>query len=314
MRSYGAGLLIGVVMALLAGGGLLLAESLLDDNGDDDQRTAAATSTATASPTPTATVTATPAATPSPTPTPYVIDAAAELAAAKPEIEAALAGIPGEWGLAVIDLPSGAELGLNENQPFYPASAGKIVLAVAVLRQVEQGIREFQPIRDRFEQMILISSDEAADDMDAFVNENETLQVLRDAGASEISSFPGWRRGFVTARDLALVWKGLVEGRLLTRQNTDYLVELTSRYEMEEVFETFPARLGRQGYLYGQKAGYNIQSFPYTFVGAGYTISLDLRYGFVAAFILHTEQPVADSREQRTSVYPIIARHLLPPE
>lgn len=312
MRTYVGGLLLGLVLAMLAGGGLLLAESLLSD--DEEAQTAAATATSTPSPTPTASATPTATPTPTPTPTPYVVDAAAELAAAKPELEAALAGLPGEWGLAVFDLPSGAELGLNENQPFYPASAGKIVIAIAVLRQVQEGIREFQPLQDAFEQMMVVSSDERADDLDALVNENETLAVLRDAGASDISSFPGWRRGFVTARDLALVWKGLVEGNLLDAERTAYLVELTSRFEMEEIFETFPARFGRGGYLYGQKAGYNIQSFPYTFVGAGYTVSMDLRYGFVAAFILHTEQTVVNSREQRTRVYPIITAHLLPPE
>ncbi|MPZ22163.1 MAG: hypothetical protein GEU28_01150 [Dehalococcoidia bacterium] len=313
MSRYLRGLLAFLATALLTTAAVVVGWQLTGD--DDDPEGLIETITATPGPfTPTATSTPSPTATPSPTPTPVVIDAESALAAARSEIEAALAGIPGEFGLAVIDLPSGAEMGINQGQPFYPASAGKIIVAIAVLRQVQAGLIEFEPFQDRFEQMILVSSDEAADEMDLLVSETETRQVLQDAGASEVSSFPSWRQGFVAARDLALVWKGLVEGGLLDGERTQYLVGLTSRYEMDPTFETFPVRLGRDGYLYGQKAGYNIQSFPHTFVGAGYTVAVDLRYGFVAAFILHTEQSVVDSHEQRTTVYPIIARHLLPPD
>jgi hypothetical protein len=91
-----------------------------------------------------------------------------------------------------------------------------------------------------------------------------------------------------------------------------YLLDLAARVELQPEFETFPARF-RDGYLYGQKAGYNIQSFPHTFVGAGYALSSDLRYGFVAVLILRTDESAEDTRAQRTSVHPILAEHLLPP-
>ncbi|MEX2236296.1 MAG: serine hydrolase [Dehalococcoidia bacterium] len=312
MRSYVVGLGGGLAVALVVAAGLAVGLNYIDDSGTAPVvQSERATATAIA---PDPTATPTPAATPTPTPTLYVVDAAAELALARPEIEAALAGFDGDWGFHVIELASGAELGINESQNFYPASSGKIILAIAVLRQVEQGIREFQPIQDRYEQMMLISSDEAADDMDALVNENETLQVFRDSGASEASAFPGWRSGWVTPRDLALVWKALVDGMLLNEENTAYLLDLTGRYEMDPIFQTFPVRLNREGYLYGQKAGYNIQNFPHTFVGAGYTLSADFRYGFVAVLILRTDRTAGDTHDQRTRVYPILASHLLPPE
>ncbi|HEX5938819.1 MAG TPA: hypothetical protein VFZ12_00490, partial [Dehalococcoidia bacterium] len=88
---------------------------------------------------------------------------------------------------------------------------------------------------------------------------------------------------------------------------------LTSRVQLEPEFETFPARF-RDGYLYGQKAGYNIQSFPHTFVGAGYTLASNLAHGFVAVLILRTDESAEDTREQRTAVHRILANHLLPPE
>jgi hypothetical protein len=302
--SYARGLLAGLAVALLAGAAVVVGFELLDDGGSG--RTAGVAATATPSPT------ATFAATPAPTATPFAIDAQAALARARPQVEAALAGFPGEWGFHVIDLPSGSEMGINNEQNFYPASAGKIVIAIAVLRQVEQGIHDFEPIRDRFEQMILVSSDEAADELDELVNESETRQVFTDAGASANASFPGWRQGFVSARDLALVWKALVQGQLLGSDMAGYLLDLAARVELQPEFETFPARF-RDGYLYGQKAGYNIQSFPHTFVGAGYALSSDLRYGFVAVLILRTDESAEDTRAQRTSVHPILAEHLLPP-
>ncbi|HEX5939594.1 MAG TPA: serine hydrolase, partial [Dehalococcoidia bacterium] len=209
---YARGLFAGLAVALLVGASIVLGFELLD--GSDSKRTAGVAATATPDPSPTPTPTA--MSTPLPTPTPFSVNAAAELPAARPEIEAALAGFPGDWGFHVIDLPSGEEMGINNEQNFYPASAGKIVIAIAVLRQVEQGIRDLDPIRDRFEQMILVSSDEAADELDELVNESETLQVLIDAGASPNASFPGWRQGFVSARDLAFVWRALVEGQLLS--------------------------------------------------------------------------------------------------
>lgn len=304
---YARGLLAGLAIALLAGALVVLGFELLDEGGGAE-RTAGVAATATPSPSPTATALATPA----PTPTPFVVDASSALAEARPQVEAALDGFPGDWGFHVIDLPSGSEMGLNNEQNFYPASAGKIVVAIAVLRQVDQGIRDFDPIRDRFEQMILISSDEAADELDALVNESETQQVLIDAGASANASFPGWRQGFVSARDLALVWRALVQGELLSSDMAGYLLDLTARVELAPEFETFPARF-RAGYLYGQKAGYNIQSFPHTFVGAGYALSADLRYGFVAVLILRTDATAEETRAQRTLVHPILVDHLLPP-
>jgi Beta-lactamase enzyme family len=305
--SYVRVLLAALAAGILIGASILLGFELFEDG--DTERTAGVAATATPSPTPVPTATSTPL----PTPTPFAVDAAAELAAARPEIEDALTGFPGDWGFHVIDLPSGAEMGINNEQNFYPASAGKIVVAIAVLRQVEQGIRDLDQIRDRFEQMILISSDEAADELDELVNESETRQVLTDSGASESASFPGWRQGFVNARDLALVWRALVQGQLLSSDMAGYLLDLTSQVQMDPEFETFPARF-RQGYLYSQKAGYNIQSFPHTFVGAGYALSSDLAYGFVAVLILRTEESALDTHEQRTAVFPIIVSHLLPPE
>ena len=304
---YARGLLAGLAVAILIGASLLLGFELLEDG--DAQRTAgvAATATPTAQATPPATQT------PIATPTAFIVDAAAALTAARPEIDAALSGFPGEWGFHVIDLPSGAEMGINSDQNFYPASAGKIVVAIAVLRQVEDGIRDLDVIRDRFEQMILISSDEAADELDELVNESETGQVLTDAGASEKASFPGWRQGFVSARDLALVWRALVQGELLSSDMAGYLLDLTARVQLEPEFETFPARF-EAGYLYGQKAGYNIQSFPHTFVGAGYTLAADLAHGFVAVVILRTDESAEETREQRAAVYPILVDHLLPPQ
>jgi hypothetical protein len=304
---YARGLLAGLAVALLAGASLVLGFGLLDDSSNDRTASVEASATVTASPTATA------SPTPAPTPTPFVLDPTAELAAAQPEIEAALAGFPGEWGFHVIDLPSGAEMGINNSQNFYPASAGKIVVAIAVLRQVDQGIRDLDEVRDRFEQMILVSSDEAADELDGLVNESETQQVLTDAGVSPSASFPGWRQGFLSARDLALVWRALVQGELLSSDSAGYLLDLTARVNLESPFETFPARF-RDGYLYGQKAGYNIQSFPHTFVGAGYTLSSDLRYGFVAVIILRTEASAEDTRQQRMLVHPILVGHLLPPD
>jgi Beta-lactamase enzyme family len=198
MRYIVALLAAAVGVILLAGGALLAAQLLEDDPGDPNElRIAQSTVTPTPSPTPTAS--------PTQSPTPLTIDAAAGLAVARSEIESALVGIEGTWTLAVIDLPSGSELLFNEAQRLYPASAGKIVVAIAVLRKVELGEIDLVPIQDRFEQMLIISSDEAADDMDALVSEDDTQQVFRDAGASQSASFPGWRQGFVTARDLALV-------------------------------------------------------------------------------------------------------------
>lgn len=222
-------------------------------------------------------------------------------------------GFPGVWAFAAIDLDTGAVMTIHEDLVIYPASSGKIVVAIAVLRAVQRGEVSLPSIEADFEEMMIRSDDAATDRLNGLVSQAETNAVLTDSGVSAASQFrDSWRRATFTAPDLARVWAALLRGELLDEERITYLLEISGRVELPENFATFPPRFERPGYQYGQKPGYYITGDRDVYAAGGFVRPLDgSGQGFVAAFISRLPSGVEGGREQRQAVFPILVRYLL---
>lgn len=211
-----------------------------------------------------------------------------------------MAGYPGGWGVALVDLDCGIELAVRPEHFQYTASAGKIVPVIAALRAVDAsrvslprpwtsgpfacgvtrdpGVKPGDPIElEEIETALFLvmrhSCDQEADLINSMVTRQQIAEVLRIAGVSQRTRFEhSWRFGGMTALDFARVWAALLAGRLLGESLTTYLLDLASRAEIPAGLDTFPAAPDIAGHQFGQKAGYCIVCPPYTLIalGAGY--------------------------------------------
>ncbi len=268
--------------------------------------------TATASPSPTDT--------PTPEPTPVrpsceqgVEERRQHYEEAKAEIEQAMAGYNGTWALGVIDLDCDLEFTINPEYVQYTASAGKIVPVIAALRRVQAGDLEFQEIEGHLDEILHHSNDYDADAVNEMVTPAQIQEVLSLAGVSDLTDFEqSWRYAFMPAIDLARVWEALMRGDLLNRKWTAYLLRLAAEVDLPPEYATFPGRLEREGYEYGQKAGYYVSDgIPYFMLGAGYLRPKDgSSRGFAMIFMMKTMNPDLFD-PQRRSVFPILEKYLL---
>ena len=266
--------------------------------------TASATTTPTAAPTPTAT--------PSPTPDPRPARCAgldergAVLAGA---VEEAMDGYTGGWGLALIDLDCDDAILVNRDHSQYPASAGKIVIAITALRAVQDGLLEFEgEVQLDVETVLSRSLDAHSDRLNDKVTSEQIAAVLQRAGTSEASKLEhSWRYAHFTPLDLARVWVSLVRGEQLDEELTAYLLDLATRPELGDGFWPFPPDFGVEGYVYGQKAGYWTSETPIGYrVSAGYARPEDgSSEGYVFAFLIRAEWQDLRGYWQRP-VFPLV--------
>ncbi len=280
--------------------------------------TATASQTATAQPAPaTATATATGTATATTTPDGAVVgdsrparcstvaERGADLIRA---VEEAMEGYEGTWGLALVDLDCNSPIVIRPEYRQYPASAGKIVVIIAALRAVQEGVVAFAAIEPHVELVMHHSLDVDTDVVASFVTPAQVSAVLEAAGVSAASSLEyEWRQAVFTPHDLALVWASLLRGEQLDEGWTSYLLGLASEAIFPDGYETFPAAFDIPGYQYGQKAGYwvSVEQLD-DLVAAGYVRPEDASSeGFAFAFLLET--PLDDLFDpQRRLVFPLV--------
>ena len=223
-------------------------------------------------------------------------------------VEEAMEGYEGTWGLALVDLDRNSPIVIRPEYRQYPASAGKIVVIIAALRAVQEGVVEFATIEPHVELVMHHSLDVDTDVVASFVTPAQVSAVLEAAGVSEASSLEyEWRQALFTPHDLALVWASLLRGEQLDEGWTTYLLGLASEAIFPDGYETFPAAFGVPGYQYGQKAGYwvSVEQLD-DLVAAGYVRPEDASSeGFAFAFLLET--PLDDLFDpQRRLVFPLI--------
>ena len=298
---------------LLAGLLLVCVVAACTDTQESPDRVATATPTATPtltatpspsptptpSPTPSPTFTPTPTAaptpTPPPTPTPDPRLARCERledrgAALREDVEEAMSGYVGGWGLALIDLDCDETILVNPEHSQYPASAGKIVIVITALRAVQDGELAFEgEVQGDIEIILSKSLDAHSDRLNGKVTTEQIAAVLERAGVSEASEYEhSWRYAHLSPHDLARIWVSLVRGEQLDEERTAYLLDLATRPELGPAFWPFPPEWGVEGYVYGQKAGYWTSPTPIGYrVSAGYARPADASSeGYVFAFLI----------------------------
>ena len=184
-----------------------------------------------------------------------------------------MAGYTGGWGLALIDLDCDTAILVNPDHSQYPASAGKIVIAITALRAVQDGELAFAgEVQEDIEVILSKSLDAHSDRLNDKVTTEQIAAVLERAGTSEASEFEhSWRYAHLTPLDLARAWVSLARGEQLNEELTAYLLDLATRPELGDAFWPFPPDFGVEGYVYGQKAGYWTSEVPVGYrVSAGY--------------------------------------------
>ena len=160
--------------------------------------------------------------------------------------------------MALIDLDCDEAILVNPDHSQYPASAGKIVIAITALRAVQDALLEFEgEVQEDIEVILSKSLDANSDRLNDKVTTEQIAAVLERAGTSEASELEhSWRYAHLTPLDLARVWVSLVRGEQLNEELTAYLLDLATRPELGDAFWPFPRDFGVEGYVYGQKAGY----------------------------------------------------------
>ncbi len=226
------------------------------------------------------------------------------------DVDAAMEGYNGAWGFALIDVECDALAESPTDYAQYPASAGKIVTFIAVLREVERKNFDYPEIEDHLELAVLISSDIAANHLTTLITPANIAEVTGLAGLSARSTFVhDWRLAWLAPADLARVWAALLRGELLSPEHTDLLLGLTQQadFPIGAGYDTFPEELGVDGYDYGQKAGYWVSTEePDNLVGAGFIrLSNDPESAFAVVLMVETEMDDV-FEPQRRKVFPLL--------
>lgn len=224
------------------------------------------------------------------------------------DVDAAMDGYPGTWGFALIDVDCQAAASFPPSYVQYPASAGKIVPVVAVLRAVARGDIESEAVTSDIELVLTISSDESADYLAGLVSEEEVADVLALAGVSNLTSFiHDWEGASMAPVDLAAIWAALLRGDLLPPEWQAYVLDLAGQAVIPEGYETFPLDPGIDGFAYGQKAGFWVSDEePDVLVGAGFLRPLDNRSTGFAMVLMVTTEYGDEGESRRQDVFPIL--------
>lgn len=281
--------------------------------GDDDEPVR------TLAPLPTLAPTATPTAVPTTEPTPLDEaavceqreDANASLAAA---VEAAMTDYPGTWGFALYDLECETMITANPDYLQYPASASKIIPAIAVLRAVENGVTSLAEVEPYLDQVMTWSSDFHADLLETYLTPEDLSAILTDSGTSEAAYVrETWHYTYMTTSDMALIWAALVRGELLSPELTELLMAKATLAEVPPEYETWPSPpiADLAGFDYGQKAGYWVgDGVPYHFVGAGFLRDIENpSNSFIPVVFMRADNPDLYD-PQRRAIWPLVMNHI----
>ena len=173
-----------------------------------------------------------------------------ELIGLERELSIMVAGHPGEYGIAALDLSDGTTVAVNGDTPFPMASTVKVAIAAAYLAEVDQGRRRLddmidgRPAAKALELMIVRSDNRAADQLLATLGGPVAVQqwlssqritgIRIDRTIAELLREHGH---LADSRDVAtpvamvsLLYK-LDKGLVLMAQSRAFLFELMSRCE-----------------------------------------------------------------------------------
>ena len=171
-----------------------------------------------------------------------------ELVGLEQELSMLVAGRPGEFGVAALDLRSGSSVAINGDTAFPMASTVKVAIAATYLAEVDQGLRRLddsvagRPAAKLMELMIVRSDNVAADQLLASLGGPSALQrwlqsheitgirvdrtiaqLLRDHGHMADS------RDVATPNAMVALLSKLNNGGVLTDASRSFLFELMSR-------------------------------------------------------------------------------------
>lgn len=158
------------------------------------------------------------------------------------------------------DLENGPSFGVNENEPFAPASLLKIPTMITLLKMADQDpnvltekrsllvesaqAREqtYPPnnqldpnsqytLKQLLEQMIIYSDNEAFNTILEYVGTQKVIEVREDLGLP----VPEFREGFnfLSAREYSRLFRVLYEGSYLSLENSQYALELLTKTEFD---------------------------------------------------------------------------------
>jgi beta-lactamase class A len=173
-----------------------------------------------------------------------------ELIGLERELSMLVAGHPGEYGIAALDLSDGSSVAVNGDTPFPMASTVKVAIAAAYLAEVDQGHRRLddtvygRPAAEALGQMIVRSDNRAADQLLATLGGPVAVQqwlaaqritgIRIDRTIAELLREHGH---LADSKDVAtpvamvsLLYK-LDKGTVLMAQSRAFLLELMSRCE-----------------------------------------------------------------------------------
>lgn len=231
-------------------------------------------------------------------------------------VEVSMEDYDGEWGFALIDIACDATVAVHDDFFEYPASAGKIVTLVAALEAVESGELEDWEVESldlSLRQVLRTSSDWDADLLEGYFDPARLDELLTEAGVSDRSYMrDSWKFSMMTPVDLATFWAAILRGDLLGADSTEYLLDLASRADIPDEYETFPGGdFELEGFQYGQKAGYYVEDgVPYFLVGAGFLREVAGEEAFAITLMIRSDNPVL-LEPQRRSVFPLVVEHVL---
>jgi hypothetical protein len=178
------------------------------------------------------------------------------LARLKGSVVEAMERYQGTWSMTPVDLDCETELSVRPEHVQYPASAGKIVTLIAVLRAVEEGRIALGEIEEQLVNVTTHSLDADANVLNGLVSAGEIQTVLERSRVSERTRFEhDWRQATMPALDLAWIWAALLRGELLGPDWTEYLLGLVTRAQIPPAYETFPAAPDVPGYQFGPEGG-----------------------------------------------------------
>ena len=151
------------------------------------------------------------------------------------QVEAIVASAPsGQWGVYIENLSTGEVITVNAEETFHPASTIKLAIGIAMMSYIETHpdvtLRDGPGNRARsFEQLLkamLIPSEEDATAMLLdYLNSQPDVhlqELVESWGAAHTTIEPRSS----TPADLALLWKRLYLGELLSKELTDKLLEI----------------------------------------------------------------------------------------
>ena len=130
----------------------------------------------------------------------------------------------GTYGISFIELGGKKrQASYNGDQKFTAASTYKLFVAYSLLRQIDNGDKDWNSVRDCFNKMISISDNRCAEKFLYDIGRTKISKEIQDIGLSK-SGFVGTNSPQATANDLALLLQMLENGQGFSPTNRSRLL------------------------------------------------------------------------------------------